>query len=306
MAGAYVAKPADAAASRCWPDWPLGWPAPGETGYDPDPFFPAPYPPGYAPVLTMVMTATDTITFDGTATVTGSARDNGTCVTNEPSAMTWTAAISGSSVNLRFNGDPSYSSSLSSSVSFGTYWGATPSIEFELTDSNVGNTVTLTGSYVLDGARIENTEDIEISIQIVATAHYELLGPIGAGYYLGQARMRIQGTSLATWKGGDAWYWPDQAGWYSPEERPTGEVSVVSDAGSEAGGTVTVTVLFLRAGEIYDFRANLSFEDCSAQVTVTITIGDDVYQGSVSGDGSQVQVSFEINSDTLVVTQTSP
>jgi len=168
MAGAYVAKPDVVSMPDVPPGWNPNWPFPGATdpdypGIDPDPFFPAPYPPGYTPTLTLVMTATDTIAYDGTATVTGSARDQATYATNEPSAITWKAKIGSTRVNLRFSGDEEYSSSLSSAVAFGTYWGATPSIEFELDEDNVGDVVTLTGYYTLDGVTVSQTEDITIA-----------------------------------------------------------------------------------------------------------------------------------------------
>lgn len=139
-----------------WADYP--WP------------FPGPYPPGYSPTLTLVMTATDSIAYNGTASVTGSARDQGTYATNEPSAITWTATIAGSPINLRFNGETNYSSSLSSAVSFGTYWGATPSIEFELTEDNADDVVTLRGVYQLDGLWIEQTENIIVTVSAEFTS----------------------------------------------------------------------------------------------------------------------------------------
>lgn len=299
MSGAYVAKPAVVSVPDVPPGWDPDWPRPPDED-------PAPYPPGYSPTLTMVMTADDTLAFDGTATVTGSARDSGTYATNEPSIMTWTAVIDGSPVSLRFNGDSEYLSSLSSSVSFGTYWGATPSIEFELTAENAEDIVTLTGSYVLDGIRIENTEDITIATQIVITAHYELIGSIGAGYYYGRTGTRIQGTSIATWRGAEAWYWPDQGGWYDLDERPEDEVQVVTDAGSEAGGTVIITVLTLREGETYEVSSNINYTGCNAKVTLTIVIGEAEYVYVDDQDGVANKIIVEIDADTLEVTQTNP
>jgi len=69
MAGAYVAKPDVVSMPDVPPGWNPNWPFPGATdpdypGIDPDPFFPAPYPPGYTPTLTLVMTATDTIAYE--------------------------------------------------------------------------------------------------------------------------------------------------------------------------------------------------------------------------------------------------
>lgn len=308
MPGIYVAKPAVASVPDVPEGWDLDWPFCGVSGYDPDPFFPAPYPPGYTPTLTLVMTADDELAFDGTATVTGSARDNATYATNEPSAITWTAAIDGAPVNLRFNGDSSYSSSLSSAVSFGTYWGATPSIEFELTEDNADDVVTLTGSYVLDEVWIENSEDITITAvtTILITAHYELVGSIGAGYYYGQTRIRIAGISMGSWLGAASWYWPDQNGWYNVSATPEDEVTVETDAGSVAGGTATTTVLTLREGETYEVRADVNFSDCTAKVTLTITIGEDEYVYVDDVDGFADQVIVEIDADTLEVTQTNP
>ena len=122
------------------------------------------------------MTATDSIAYNGTASVTDSARDQGTYATNEPSDITWTAKDQdGGAVNLRFNGDEDYSASISSAVSFGTYWGATASIEFDLTEDNVDDTVTLTGYYTLDGIQVVQTEDITILAVDLFTCECEVL-----------------------------------------------------------------------------------------------------------------------------------
>lgn len=301
MAGAYTAKAAAAAADPGYPPgWPsYPWPFPSGGSFA--------YPPGYTPTLSLLMTATDSIAFDGTASVTGSARDQDTYVTNEPSAITWRAQDQDENVvNLRFSGEEDYSSSISSDVSFGSYWGATPSIEFELTADNVDDVITLTGFYTLDEIQVVSTESITIATQIVITAHYELIGSIGAGYYYGRTSTRIQGTSLAIWQGAEAWYWPDEGGWYDLDERPEDEVEVVTDAGSEAGGTVTTTVSSLRAGEIYEVEADVNFTDCSARVTLTITIGDDEYEYIDNEDGFANKIVVEIDADTLVVTQTNP
>ncbi len=167
MAGAYVAKPAVSTSPTVPPGWNDDWPPPGATdqdypGIDPDPFFPAPYPPGYVPEFSLVMTADTPLGYNGTASVTGSMRDYDTYVTNEPSAITWTAAIGGSAVNLRLDGEDDYALSLSSAVSYGTYWGATPSIEFELTGDNSGDTVVLTGISTISGETIVQTTNVEI------------------------------------------------------------------------------------------------------------------------------------------------
>ncbi len=156
MSGAYTAKAAADTSPVVPPGWNPAWPFPGV------------YPPGYGPVLTLVMTATDSIAFGGAATVTGSLRDQDTYATQEPAdtATIWTASIEGTTVNLRFEGDPEYSSSISSDCTFGTYWDSTGEIEFELTEVNQGDTVVLTGTSIVAGDSVSNTENIEISVAI--------------------------------------------------------------------------------------------------------------------------------------------
>jgi len=154
MTGAYVAKP-DAAVEP--PDVPPGW--------DEDWSFPGPNPPGYTPVYSLNLSASESIGYGGTASITISLRDHVTYATIEPSgcSITWTATIDGESVNLRFSGDPDYASSISSSYSdIGDYWGAEPEIEFELTEDDVGKTITLQGASTVSGSALTNTDTIEI------------------------------------------------------------------------------------------------------------------------------------------------
>lgn len=179
MGGAYVAKPADPAAIDVPPGWNPDWPRPGETvitwpGITPDPFFPAPLPPGYTPSYSLIMTATAEIAFDVAASVTGSLRDYDTYVTNEPdnSRIVWTAGIDGVAVQLKFTGGE-FASSINSTVSYGTYWGATPSIEFDLAAENDGNTLELVGVSVIDGITVVQTKEIAITATASFTAPIE-------------------------------------------------------------------------------------------------------------------------------------
>ncbi len=171
MSGAYVEKPAADVppVQPEWPDPPPGWnpnwPPPGTPGLDPDPFFPAPFPPGYTPDYSMVVTATAEIAPDGTASVTGSLRDHSTYATNEPDAIIWTAAIGGEAVQLRFS-EGEFASSISSSTAFATYWGAAPSIEFDLTGDNAEDTVVLMGTSVIGGVTVTQTAEIAIAVLI--------------------------------------------------------------------------------------------------------------------------------------------
>lgn len=168
MAGAYVAKPIVVSIPDIPPGWDPDWPRPGDTdvpGYDPDPFFPAPFPPGYSPDYSLAMTASESIAYNGTAAVTGSLRDHLTHATNEPDVIVWTATVSSSpsrSVNLRFSGDEDYAVSISSNCTFGTYWGAAPDIEFELTEEDTGGTIILTARSAISGACVGATLAIEV------------------------------------------------------------------------------------------------------------------------------------------------
>lgn len=142
MSGAYVAKPAVVSVPDVPPGWDPDWPSPGVPGYDPDPFFPAPFPPGYVTDYSMVVTATSTIHPADTVSATSSLRDQLTYATNEPSDITWYAAIDGVGVNLKFAGGE-FAPSVTESAAFATYWGTTPSIVLNLSNSNHGDTVIL-------------------------------------------------------------------------------------------------------------------------------------------------------------------
>lgn len=159
MAGAYVAKPAvdlpppegPPTVDDVPPGWDLNWP------------FPGPYPPGYAPELTLPMTATETIRFFGTAAVTGEFRDHTIFVTNEPDAVVLTAVIASSpsrDINLRFSGDSEYASSVSINCTLADYWGVGGDVEFELTRADEGGIITLTGTGAISGVTVTDTVEI--------------------------------------------------------------------------------------------------------------------------------------------------
>lgn len=158
MGGAYTAKPL-AAAPGIPPGWNPVWPHPGSSGI---------YPPGYEPEYSLVMTSPIAVNFDAIASITGSLRDQETYATQEPedTAIIWTASIGGETVKLRFSGGTNYYSSISSTCVFGTYWGATLDIEFELVEENQGETIILTGVSVISGEVVSQTAEIEISVAI--------------------------------------------------------------------------------------------------------------------------------------------
>ena len=151
MGGAYVAKPAVVSTPSVPPGWDPDWPPPGETGpfpdpggpeIDPDPFFPAPFPPGYETDYSIVATATASIAPTSTTAATSSLRDHDNYATNEPSSIVWTATIDGVAVDLKLI-DGSFASSFSEDSVFGTFWGTTPLIIFDIDDTNDGDTIVL-------------------------------------------------------------------------------------------------------------------------------------------------------------------
>lgn len=181
MPGAYVAKPAVVSVPDVPPGWNPSWPRPGDPGYDPDPFFPAPFPPGHETDYSIVTTATASISPTGTASATSSVREYDDYATNEPSAITWTATIDGEPVNLKFDGG-SFASSIEEDPVWGTYWGTTPDIIFNLNDSNDEDTVVLKASCTLVNSEgqeqvLEDTSDVTISATQVYSATLTVTWP---------------------------------------------------------------------------------------------------------------------------------
>jgi len=177
MAGAYVAKPeADATP----PDVPDGW--------DPDWEHPGPDPPGYTPEYSLSATAGE-ISDDLSAAVTLNLLDHVTYATDEPGSgvIAWSAAIDGAPINLRFSGGEDYASSIESSYSdIGDYWGAEPTIEFELTEANEGDTIVLTAESTVEGQTVSDTAEITADVGYTATFVTEiaLVGYDDAEYFL--------------------------------------------------------------------------------------------------------------------------
>lgn len=199
MAGAYTAKPALVSVPDVPPGWGSNWPRPGETditwpGIDPDPFFPAPFPPGYSSDYSIVTTATASIAPTGTASVTSTVRDHDDYATNEPSAITWAATIDGEAIDLKFDGEE-FAPSIKEDPAWGTYWGTTPDIIFDLDDGNLGDTVVLQASCTLSGEALIDTSEIEIAPQVWT---YTFSVARGAGEASGDqviSRIRVNGTT---------------------------------------------------------------------------------------------------------------
>ncbi len=286
MAGAYVAKPAVSTAlveGVDTPDgWSVDWPFCGVSGYDPDPFFPAPYPPGYTPDFSLVMTATESIAFSGTAAVTGSMRDHSTFATNEPSAINWTATIDGEAVSLRFSGDEDYEVSLSSSVAFSTYWGAAPSIEFELTEENAGDTVTLTGKSTIGSEVVTEESEIAIAsafkVELTVSANIDSVTYPGSEWHA-EVTSEIDEVVNETGQKGEAIFHGGKSGTefeFTQVLQGTGPSLPVATADDTAlVATIDINEL---AGELFEIELYLLSPFCittfTVELIVSVTDGD--------------------------------
>lgn len=171
MGGAYVAKPDPAPTPLPGADGPPGWDE--DWLFPPTGSFPGPSPPGYEYDFSLNLSGPSSLFYSSAAAVTVSLRDHDTYETAEPSGsvVTWTATIDGASVPLKFSGDPSYSSSIESSYSdLDPYWGAQPSIEFQVDETDGGSTLVLQAVSVVDDEDLSVTIGIEILESHVYTA----------------------------------------------------------------------------------------------------------------------------------------
>lgn len=155
MSGAYVAKPE---ATPDPPDVPDGW--------NDDWEHPGPFPPGYIPDYSHVISGDSTITYDGTSNNTVTLYDHVSYRTTEPtgSQITWTATIGGTLVKLRLAGGGDYSASVVSSYSdLGSgFYGASVSFEFDIDADNVGDNIVLTSLSTVDGYSVTDSYIIAV------------------------------------------------------------------------------------------------------------------------------------------------
>jgi len=165
VGGAYTAKPAVVSA----PDVPPGW--------NPDWQFPGPFPPGYTADYSIAVTGPDSVAYDGTADVTAYLCDHTDYKTQEPaetSVLVWSAKLGGETVNLKFSGGDSYAAIATSVYTESDgFWGAEPSLEFELTDAANGETLTLTVVSIVDGETLTKSQEVEVGgtvAEVVITA----------------------------------------------------------------------------------------------------------------------------------------
>jgi len=132
-AGSYTAKEATPSTPYKPPGWGE-WPWPG------------PFPPGYAPSLSLSLTAPE---FVAPATpvseITATLKD-GPNQTAQPSTLiTWTATWkdTGEPVDIRVSGGEFGGSASTVYANVGEFWGAEPTLEFPTTGSDTGRTIVL-------------------------------------------------------------------------------------------------------------------------------------------------------------------
>ena len=317
MGGAYAAKPADTVAVDLPPGWNPDWPRPGDTDRDPNPFFPAPLPPGYTPNYSLVMTATDSIVFDAAASVTGSLRDYATYTTNEPedSAVIWTASVNGAAVQLKFTGE-SLADNISSTVAYAaTYWGAAPSIEFDLTEDNDGDTLVLTGVSVVDGITVTQTESISITATHSASLSFvAVLDRIDAqgildGFYYNNFSAELDGTETPfpnDQRGWSLMAWDSREGETAVNETERNGAVCEQDVPSI---TVTVDISELDP-EAFDVDLVASVTNSDWTFTATLTVDGTEYEKVISlsdeGTDSYSETWATIDGETGEVTILDP
>jgi len=193
MAGAYTALPA----AEVPIDWPANW--------NPNWSFPGPpFPGGYVPYYTLVY-GSDTSIAPGSATTETWAFISDTAgtdptnyITAEPSgSIIFSATLNGSLLQLALSGHD-YTDSVSVNYSpIGEFYGVEPALIFNISDSNVGQTIVLTAVanpfpamtqyYNPSGTELTQTSDIAIVVQkpkydqIVAVAQFTFPGDGSGG-----------------------------------------------------------------------------------------------------------------------------
>lgn len=159
MSGAYVAKPAVVIPIVVPPDW------------NPDWDFPGPYPPGYVPDYSLAITSADTMAVGDTLSVSAVLYDHDTFETNHPkstSILAWTATIDDDPIYVKLASAETYAVSISSAYASvvgsggGAYWGAEPSLTFQLSDEHNGKTLVLNVASIVEGQIVTQTKNITI------------------------------------------------------------------------------------------------------------------------------------------------
>jgi hypothetical protein len=170
---AYVAKAAAAAASFDGPTgWRITWPWPGA------------YPPGYAPSYSFIFDGPTSVKWDDTASeIEAKLQDQLNWRTKEPeSDITWTAYIGDEeegAVQLKVSGDPDWSVSITRSFQQdgADNWYDDPTLLFQLSESDVGSTLSVKVSCTMDDETISDVHQMTIVADHVWTAEYKCTMP---------------------------------------------------------------------------------------------------------------------------------
>ncbi|MBW2079172.1 MAG: hypothetical protein JRI71_16805 [Deltaproteobacteria bacterium] len=280
MPGAYTSTPIVAADP---PDVPDGW--------DADWDFPGAFPPGYTPEYSLNLSATGSIAYDGVATATVSLRDHVTYTTMEPSgcSIIWTATIDGEAVNLRFSGDVDYESSISSSYSEGeTYWGAAPEIEFELTGGNVGDTIMLMATSVVNGDDLAQSSEIAITVIGILEILYSYVADgandgIEISCYMG-TNDPSEGHYQADAKIGNLGGFP-----FSFIDDPGTVTDLIS--GSIDGDSIDAEFALSNLGDgqyIYLIMETVAYNGATISAEAVLAIGEEEYTKSLSNNSGEI------------------
>ena len=158
MGGAYTAKPDATVEDPDVPDgWDFDWPPP-----------PGAFPPGYEPELSFTSTGPD-YAIPGLAASGFKFKlaDHDTFVTSEPSdQVTYTAVLvsDGSQVDLKFSGGDSFLAYVSNDYGDAgdDFWGGLADLEFDIGDSEIGDSIVLTATSDPFGRNVVGTYEIGI------------------------------------------------------------------------------------------------------------------------------------------------
>jgi len=271
MAGAYVAKPDVVSMPDVPPGWNPNWPFPGA------------YPPGYIPILTIIMGSDIAVSVGSSVSVTTSFRDHATYATNEPNTVYFTATINSVLIRLRWSGDALYGYSANDSAAFDTYWNTSNNLIFDIDESNTGDIIVLTASSSVGNDLVSETASITVSnihsaVLTFTATFIEQTGDF-LEYYPGEWSM-LWDCAL---DGTETLYPDDQYGWGLISFDKDGETYVTNE--TERNGaiseqdiitdTITLTIAELDK-ENFDVRLHCYPTYCTAQFVATLTIDDEV------------------------------
>ncbi len=113
----------------------------------------------------ILVTGPVSMNFDASAAITGSFRldENRRTPRPEPFTVTWTATLDGNQQDLRDGSTGSFESSIETAVAdSGTYWEASPSLEFGLSVAFADRTLIVTGAGVVGGVAVNDTASITV------------------------------------------------------------------------------------------------------------------------------------------------